>query len=377
MKITINTKKLLAILAKATKVIPAKTFITNCQNIKVMVTKEAAGFLATDMELSVLSTIAAGEDSPISGEGILSVPAGPLYDIVKTIEDDSVDIDDENITAIKVSWKSGHGIIPKFNPEEFPEVNLTLPDDDAEQFTIKAEDLLASITAIAHGMSSDTIRPILNGMLFHAKQDGLTAVTTDAQRLIICEIPSVSVETESKFVLPSKAVNAMKSIFDQDGEITVRFNENNVIMKSGEVTFAVKPITGKYPDYRKAVPVDVPNELTVDRKMLAETIKRISICSTNHVIMEVKPGVMGATVTVSAGNVDFKVAAKETIPAEYAGEEIKIGFKPEFLLELLAKFPGENIRLSMKDSRHAILAEPVETAEDQKLSEVIMPVYIS
>ena len=81
---------------------------------------------------------------------------------------------------------------------------------------------------------------------------------------------------------------------------------------------------------------------------------------------------------VSAQDIDYSISAVERLNCEYNGEEIEIGFKSTFLLEILSNLSAGEIRLEMSDPSRAGLLLPVEVDEEEEnILMLLMPMMIN
>ena len=83
-------------------------------------------------------------------------------------------------------------------------------------------------------------------------------------------------------------------------------------------------------------------------------------------------------VLVSAQDLSFSMSAHETLPCQYDGEAMEIGFKSTFLLEILNNLPYQNITLELADpSRAALIVSADEANPDENIRALLMPVMIN
>lgn len=117
--------------------------------------------------------------------------------------------------------------------------------------------------------------------------------------------------------------------------------------------------------------------LRIDRVQLLNTVRRVSVCAnkaSNHIKFDLKNG----SIEVSAQDLGFSIAAYEKISCQYDGEELTIGFKSSFLIEILNNMTCNSLVIKFADSRHAALIVPAEDeAESEKICGIIMPIMIA
>jgi DNA polymerase-3 subunit beta len=91
----------------------------------------------------------------------------------------------------------------------------------------------------------------------------------------------------------------------------------------------------------------------------------------------IKLTLTGKPCVVSAQDLDFSVSAYERLKCEYEGEDMEIGFKSAFLVEILANLSASDIVLSMSDpSRAGLLFPNTNENPDEDVLMLLMPMMI-
>ena len=81
---------------------------------------------------------------------------------------------------------------------------------------------------------------------------------------------------------------------------------------------------------------------------------------------------------VSAQDIDFAISAVETIKCDYDGQEMEIGFKSTFLIEILSNLSSGDVRMALSDPSRAGLLLPAETeSENEDVLMLLMPMMIN
>src|SRR5690606_6907067 len=134
-------------------------------------------------------------------------------------------------------------------------------------------------------------------------------------------------------------------------------------------------IEGKYPPYRAVIPEDNPFDMVLNRSDLIICLRRVSIFankSTSQVVFDI----VGNAVNISAQDVDFSYEGKETLPCQFSGEDMKIAFNARMLIEILNNLEGEEVKLELSLPSRAGIFRPVETAEQEDLLMLLMPLMV-
>lgn len=80
---------------------------------------------------------------------------------------------------------------------------------------------------------------------------------------------------------------------------------------------------------------------------------------------------------ISAQDIDFSISAKETLPCQYQGEPLNIGFKSVFLVEILANLNSNDVIIELADSSRAGVILPFENEANEEVLMLLMPMMLS
>jgi len=137
-------------------------------------------------------------------------------------------------------------------------------------------------------------------------------------------------------IIPRKGISEIKKIADAFAEstLTVSLDESFLYLSANDEYFlSVRLIAREYPKYQTVIPSKTSYSMIVDKNALLNAVKRIKILS-NEKTNGIKVGVSNGLLTVSANHPSLG-HAKETVPVEYEGEEMEIGFNAKYMIESL------------------------------------------
>ena len=110
---------------------------------------------------------------------------------------------------------------------------------------------------------------------------------------------------------------------------------------------------------------------------MLNAIRRVAVCSnqsTNLIKFDIKQG----EINLTAQDLDFSVSAQESLPCDYEGENIVIGFKSTFLIEILSNLETQTVLIELADLTRAGVFKPVydeQPANDTLM--LLMPMMIN
>ena len=142
-------------------------------------------------------------------------------------------------------------------------------------------------------------------------------------------------------------------------------------------TLVCRLVEGAYPNYNAAIPQDNPNSMVIDRMDIYASTRRVSNFS-NAATNLVQLTIGSNQCEISAQDTDFAVSGRETLPCEYTGENIEIGFKSNFLLEILSNLSSQHVTLTMSSPSRAGLFLPHEQENpNEEVIMLLMPISLT
>jgi len=218
----------------------------------------------------------------------------------------------------------------------------------------------------------------MNGIFMEMSTDDLTFVASDAHKLVRYKRTDAKADSAASFILPKKPASLLKNVLPgEKNPVSVQFDEKNAFFTMTEYKLVCRLVEGNYPSYNSVIPVDNPNKLSIDRAEFYNTLKRVAVYS-NQASNLVKLTLKGNQMTVSAQDIDFSISAYERLNCQYEGEDMEIGFKSTFLLEILANLASTDVMIELSDPTRAGILLPAATAnEDEDVLMLLMPMMIN
>ncbi|MBQ2112607.1 MAG: DNA polymerase III subunit beta [Bacteroidales bacterium] len=373
MKLIISSSELLRGVMAVAKAIPAKSPLPILENFLFDLKGNTLEITASDSELTLKTQI---ETESTAEEGRIAVPAKHMMDLLKELPDQPLTISTSSDSSFVCSWASGESTLPYFPAEDYPAITGT--DDTAVTLQFPAQSLVDGISSTIYATADDEIRPAMNGIFFDIDLSSTTLVASDSHKLICYTTADVKASEKASFILHKKPAAILKSIIGKDAEtVDIAFDSKNAVFKFGNTMVICRLVVGKYPKYRDVIPQNNSNILRINRVQLLNTVKRVSVCSnkaSNHIKFDLKSG----SLMISAQDLGFSIAAHETMQCQYDGEDLTIGFKSPFIIEILSNMTCGELVMKFLDSKRAALIVPAEEEEEsEKICGIIMPIMIS
>ena len=374
MKFTVSSSELLEGLVSVSKVISSKPTLTILENFLFELDNANLRVTASDGETTLKTCIAIAQ---VDEAGRTAIPAKLLTDSLKEFPDLPLTFKTvDGGSIMEISWASGASKIPCFDAADFP--NLPEIGATSDNLTIAASALLNGINNTIYATAEEELRPVMNGILFDLDTAASTLVASDAHKLICYEFTGATASQKSSFILHKKPAAILKSLLAKvDDNIKVNFDNKNAYFSFGSNMLVCRLIEGIYPAYRTVIPKNNTNRMTIARADLLNVAKRIAVCS-NQVSNQIKLKLSFNEVLISAQDLSFSMSAFETLPCQYDGEPMEIGFKASFLLEILNNLPYQNITLELADPcRAALIVSADDANPEENIKALLMPVMIN
>lgn len=373
MEFTISSAELLKGIMDVSKAIPAKSVLPILENFLFKAEGDTLTVTASDQELTLRTEL---KVENVKKEGAIAVPARQMTDLIKTIPDQPICIKTTSDSSFECIWSNGNSSLPYFPAEDYPEIKSEL--EGAQNIVFPAQTLIEGINGTIYATADDEMRPAMNGIFFDIDTAATTLVASDSHKLICYTDKALAAGLKASFILHKKPAGVLRSIIGKDVEnVEVSFDDTTVVFRFGATMMVCRLVVGKYPKYRDVIPQNNSNILRIDREQLLSTVKRVAVCAnkaSNHIKFELKAGQL----EITAQDLGFAIAAYEKLPCEYNGDELAIGFKSSFIIEILSNMNCEALVMKFADARRAALIVPSEEeAESEKICGIIMPIMVS
>jgi DNA polymerase-3 subunit beta len=370
MKFTVNSTELQRTLSKLGGVIPTKSTMPILENILFELSGGVLTLTATDLAISL--TVSQAVDG--KEDGRIAVPAKRLMDTIRSLPDTTASFTiDTGTNKIRIHTDTGQYQLTGEGAKEYPQIP---PFRSQEQFVIETSLLRKIIYRTVFAVSSDELRPAMMGVLFQARGEEFSAVSTDGHRLVrFRQTFSSPVSLEKDIIVPAKALHVVaKSI--ENGETTIGVSETHIRFTFGDSVLVSRLIDETYPNYESVIPADNTKVLRVQRESAIASIRRVALyaSATTH---QVRFQMGEDSLEISAQDVDFGGEASEKIPCSFNGEPLEIGFNSVYLIDILSHLDTDEIQMRFSTPTRAGIVEPAGSGSQENVIMLVMPVRLA
>ena len=368
MRFVVSREALLKPLQLVSGVVERRQTLPVLSNVLLSLDKDELSLTGTDLEVELIGRVAV-ETGSKAGE--ITVPARKLLDITKSLPDGSsleVQLKDAKLTI-----KAGRS---RFTLTTLPATEFPRVEDEKGSFKVKVDlaKLKELLDSTSFAMAQQDVRYYLNGMLFEFSSDCLRVVATDGHRLAMQTLKtSVKVDGTQQLILPRKGILELGRLITEGGEeLELLVGSNHIRARMPHYTFTSKLVDGKFPDYNRVLPKAGDKAVLGDRQELRHAFARASILS-NEKYRGVRLILSNGQLKILANNPEQE-EAEETVPVDYAGDSLEIGFNVGYLIDVLTALNSKSVRIGLSDPNSSALIEAGDG--DSEAVYVVMPMRL-
>lgn len=341
MKLVVSKEDFVEGLQQVQHVVSNRTTLPILSNVLLEAIGGELRMTTTDLDVGVSGKIPA----KVSREGATTLPARRLASIIRELPVSEVALEVDRSHQTEIHCGPSYFRILGLSHEEFP----PFPSfTDATEFTLPQKVLRDGLRKTAYAISTDETRYVLNGILFSFSGTTMTMVATDGRRLAMVDHELDMPQSEGlEVIVPTKAVNELQRLLEDQGEVQVSLTENQIRFEIGDSVLVSKLIEGAYPNFRQVIPEKTVERITLERETFLGTVHRVSLLTIDksHSVKLVF-GENNIDVMVNSPDIG---EAKESIAVAYKGEPFSIAFNPEFLMAPLRNLDTDEVYLELID----------------------------
>src|SRR3954470_13203434 len=372
MEFTVSKSELVRELSLSQGVVEKKTTIPILSNVLLEAAGDRITLTATDLELGIRCSCPAR----VKKEGSGTVPAKKLLDYVRLLPEGDV-----NMKFLENHWANitagrSRTRIAGMSRESFPELPA-MPPSIAE---IPVKTLTSMIARTSFAISMEESRFTLNGSLLLLRPEGLTMVATDGHRLAYVQMPpSETAATDKTFraLIPKKAMNEITKLADDSGDeakAIVADDDNHLFFQIGHRLLITRKLTGNFPDYERVLPKDHSLSAKLLRGEIRSAIERVAQFADER-SRAIRVQFTTGEVRVFSSSVETG-ESEESVPSEYNGPDLEIGFNAQYLLDFLRVISQDHVSFELKDQKSAGEMRPAGDGVVGQYRYVVMPMRI-
>ena len=335
------------------------------QAVKLEASENKAVLEATDLEVGVRYLL---EPVDVREAGTVVLQEGRLTELLREWPDEKVHMELKG-TMSHLSGKGGMFKMAGYDPKEFP----TIPAfSEKGSMEIEAKELAEMIRKVTFACASERVRHTMTGVLFQVEGGTLKMVATDGRRLAcVRERRGADGRGAMEGIVPRKGIEQLARVAEQKEEkIKLKMEETHLLAKSSKAMLCAQLIEGQYPNYKEAIPGNNDKRIEIDAETLAGAIRRAAVLTTEERRL-IRLGLRKGKIAIEAATPEVG-EARVDVDVDYSGENLDVGFNPDFLLDALKAIGKGTVHLEFKEVSTAAVMKG-----GQEFIYVVMPIRLA
>jgi DNA polymerase-3 subunit beta len=343
-------------------------------NIKIEADKNRIYLSATDLEISIKTSI----DAEILESGTTSIPAKQLSNTIKTINFSECEIiadPDKEGSKNKILITDSEGkedYQMYINGIEGEEIKTISKVEDQMVVDFPCIILSEMIRKTYYAVAVEDTRFVFNGIHLVSSEGKIILVGTDGRRLAKVErtIPN-TLPFSKGIIIPHKAIKEILKMIDGNEVGKIGVFESQVYIKINNTEILCKLIDGNYPDYEAVIPKESKFSSKINKERLALKLKQAMV-SAEEPTRQLRLSLENNNLHISSSTQGTQ-EANMSFPIEYTGDNLTIAFKGDYLQEVTRSIDDAEVILGFSSSSSpAVFKDP----SDPQYIAVIMPMKI-
>lgn len=343
MEFVIKQSDLVRELQTVTGVVEKRATLPILANLLIEAGPAGLSVGASDLEVTIRGTAKATVVKP----GSVTLPAGKLYEIARSLPDSDVQFKLLERHIVSISCERTRYKIAGQPRDEFPK----FPDLDVTGgIALPAGSLKDMIERVGFAITTEDPRYSLHGALLLIHDATMTLVATDGYRLSYASRPVALPKkaAEIRVIIPRKAlgeVGKLATEVDAAASVTFGRSGNHVYFTVGDHTLTTTVPEGTFPKYDEVMPRRCETEIALNTHELTDAVKRVSLVASDRFGRAVRFHLSSGRLELSSETELGE--ANEVLNVDYKGDDKTIGFNAKYLLEFLNVVGTDAIRLEL------------------------------
>lgn len=366
MKLRFNRQEMAEVLSALCSVAAARSPKDILKCVRLEAHPDVLLLSGTDLELSLRCAVTQVE---VEKPGEVLVVADTLSRIVRECTDEVLAVEAVNST-LHVRGTGSHFQVITHDPVDFP----AIPSMEGEPEVVVDHALLRRLTELTvFATARESTRYAINGVLWEVEGDKLTLAATDGRRLSLAagKVAEGGAAEPRRAIVPAKALLLFARLpIEPDGRVGVKITDNQLLLNVGPAFISTALVEGQFPRYQDVIPTDCDRVVKLNTSELHSALKQAALL-TDEESRGVRFAFSEGMLTLSS-RAPERGEAEVSLPLNYVGEPVEIGFNPVFVLELLRVAHTDEITFAFKEPNRPGV---IRLGED--FVYVVMPVSLS
>jgi DNA polymerase-3 subunit beta len=371
MEIKIDREELHKAISKVQSIIEKRSNMPILSMILVSAEGAEISISATDLEISLQQKIPAQVVKP----GSITISGRKLFEILKESKSPLIQIKAKENNWVFLSDEQAKFNLASLSADEYP---TFAEPEGVDMLEMESSTLREMINKTIYAVTLEEAGFKLSG-IFTEKvvQEGkplLRMVSTDGHRLSLIDKEVKDIEKirlDAGVMIPKKGMAELGKLAAEGGSLFLGFRQNNCVAKKEKSLIVVRLLETKFPDYHAVIPNKAKAILTVDREVLLDGMKKMSILATETY--------RGVKVVLERGYMELESInpdlgdAQVRLQVDFKGERLETGFNSRYFIDALQSMDSEKVELGFIDNSSPCI---IKGGDDPGFLGLIMPMRL-
>jgi DNA polymerase-3 subunit beta len=362
MRFTGNRQRLLDAFTVVGAVVSTRAIKPILQNLRMVVAKDGATLMATDLEVSIRWRTALDD---VAEAGDVVIPAGRVLGILRETTAETVTFASKD-RSVEVRCGKSRFTVHGDDPEDFPVIPAF---ESAKALVFEREPFRTLIRKTHFAAARERSRFAFNGVRLQVEGDVARMIATDGKRMAVMATPVENPDgIATGHIIPTKGLLMFERVLtDSDTTLRVAVDDRQVMIKTAQAEVATRLVDGAFPKFESVIPKESVMSATFKREDLLSAMRQAKLL-TNDESRSVKLAFEPDKLTLTARTTDVGEAVVE-VEARVEGSPVEVAFNPDFVIDGLNAIaaPEVTLRVSGRDT-------PSRLDGEEHYVYVVMPV---
>ncbi|MEC3975035.1 DNA polymerase III subunit beta [Amycolatopsis sp. H20-H5] len=350
MDLTASTRTLSAAVSAAARLLPGKYGDPVLSGLLLSADADGLTLAGNDRERAVRVSAAA----MVHTDGEALVPAAPLAETLRMLDDELVRVVVEG-SRLALRVEGGRFALPLLSRELHPGAAVLPPQVAA----VGGDTLARALRTVAGTAAKDDSLPMFTGVRVHGADGELHLTSSDRYRMAVAKLPLRSGTATPLDALIPAALLA-ETARQASGVVGLHAEGGRFGLSWRDTMVGTAVLDGGFLSEQSISTSTVDTTVDVAADALAAAVRRVGVYADSHRVLTLEVG--DAHLRLASARQDTG-EAEETLKAEVLGGRTSPSFQTRYLLDALAPFAGERIRMSVQPGRRACIIRACEPGE--------------
>lgn len=365
MKFTVNQRDILYALNILTRAVSSRTTMEILKGIYIEAHQDHLVMKSNDLSMSIIVETPA----LVEEKGSCVIESSLFNDIIRKFPNDAITLHKKDDHIALICGQSKYKLM-MMDEETFPQIREI---SGGKTISINQSVFSNMIKMTNFAVSKDETRAILTGSLLEVKNGEMKMVSIDGYNIAIKKIKVQDVP-DVEIIIPGRTLAEIQKIigYNVDDDIELTIADNHVSFNFDNVTIISKVLEGEYIKYEQVISSDFSIDVELDNSEFYSAIERAALMANQSrtfiVIFDFKKDHVLISSDSEMGQ------AREEVDIVNHGNDIRIGFNPNYLLRALRVMEEEDLVMRMSSSVRPCFIKPMH---DDSYEYYLVPIRIN